>query len=74
MTNIPTALQTSGRTVAKWDYLGNMGNTGASAVHLHFVTRKKLANGTYQTVDPYGHKPNWPGNTADDPNNPYLWQ
>lgn len=79
MTNIPSTLKTNngnGHTVYRWDYLGNMGSKAPSGVsvnkHLHFVT-KKLISGNWVVVDPYGHKPSWPGSTTDDPNNPYLW-
>lgn len=77
MKNIPDYLKTNsgvGHTITKWDFLGEMGKQGALAVHLHFATRKVLSPGVYETVDPYGHKPNWPSSTADDPNNPYLWE
>lgn len=76
MTNIQTKFKTTGNTVTRWDYIGNMGGTapgGGVGVHLHFETHK-LVSGTYQIVDPYGHKPGWPSNTTDDPNNPYLWE
>lgn len=75
MSNIPAALQANGglgHSVYRWYYLGNMSNVGASAVHLHFVTRK-LVGSEWWVVDPYGHKPGWPSNTNDDPSNPYLW-
>lgn len=73
MTNIPTKFKTTGNPVTRWDYVGDMSNVGTGGRHLHFVT-KKLVGGSYQTVDPYSHKPGWPGSTTDDPNNPYLWQ
>lgn len=75
MSNIPSALKTNGgvgHSIYRWQYLGDMSNTGASSVHLHFVTRK-LVGSDWVVVDPYGHKPDWPGNTNDDSNNPYLW-
>lgn len=76
MTGIPSSVTTLGTYLPKWTFLGNMGGTapgGSVGVHLHFAT-KKLVGGTWVTVDPYGHKPNWPSSTADDPNHPYLWE
>lgn len=76
MSGIPSKLKTNsgyGYKVAKWEFLGNMSSVGASSIHLHFTT-KKLVGTKWVIVDPYGHKPNWPSNTTDDPANPYLWQ
>lgn len=76
MSNIPTRLKTSNVSVAKWEFLGLMSNVSVEPVnvHLHFVTKKHIGNDSWVIVDPYGHKPNWPNDTSDDPNNPYLWQ
>lgn len=64
-----------GAKVTKWQFLGKMSNVSIEPVkiHLHFTTRKLVAT-EWIIVDPYGHKPNWPNDTSDDPNNPYLWQ
>lgn len=78
MDNIPAALKANGgngHSIDRWDYLGDMAGVapgGGVSPHLHFVTRK-YTGGNWVIVDPYGHKPGWPGNTNDDPSNPYLW-
>lgn len=78
MSDIPSNLKTNGGLgikVSKWQLLGRMSKVSPTSVgvHLHFTTRK-LVGGEWRVVDPYGHKPNWPNDTSDDPNNPYLWQ
>ncbi|KXJ98752.1 MAG: Peptidase family M23 [Parcubacteria bacterium OLB19] len=80
MKDIPTNVQIIGSKVSKWQLLGRMSNkskaTEPVGVHLHFTTKKKVGTvgDDWVIVDPYGHKPNWPSDTTDDPNNPYLWQ
>lgn len=76
MKDIPSNLKQNGgwgHSVYRWYFLGRMSNKGTGGVHLHFVTQK-LVDAQWVVVDPYGHKPGWPGNTTDDPNNPYLWE
>ena len=63
---------TVGKTVWRWYKLGVVSNKAPAVYsfgnHLHFTTEKKLSDGSYKMVDPYGQ---WENGVEVEP---YLWE
>ncbi len=61
-----------GTKVYRWFKLGILSNKAPPIYkfkkHLHFVTEKKMSDGSYKMVDPYGH---WVNGVEVEP---YLWE